>query len=55
MKSNKATNAMAVGKDMKDAQIRALYKAGYSATEIARTMDLHESTIRIIVRDLDVI
>lgn len=55
MDNNKRANALIVGKYMKDAEIRALFKAGYSVTEIAKTMDLHEATVRIIINDLDVI
>ena len=29
-------------------KIRALYKSGYTITEIAKTFGLHEGTIRVI-------
>ena len=55
MTKEQKKEALTVGKDMKDREIRALYKAGYEVSEIAKTMGLHESTVRIIINDLDVI
>lgn len=55
MTKEQKLQAMHVGKDMKDAEIRALYKSGYSVSEVAELMELRESTIKIIIRDLDVI
>ena len=55
MSNRQNHDAMIVGKTMKDAQIRALYKAGYNVSEIANLMGLHESTVQIIIRDLDVV
>ena len=55
MSNRQNHDAMIVGKTMKDAQIRALYKAGYDVSEIANLMGLHESTVQIIIRDLDVV
>lgn len=46
---------MTIRQTMNERQFRDLYKAGYSISEIAKIMELHESTVRIIVRDLDVI
>ena len=55
MSNRQNRDTMIVGKTMKDAQIRALYKAGYDVSEIANLMGLHESTVQIIIRDLDVV
>ena len=55
MSNRQNHDTMTAGRTMKDYQIRALYKAGYDVSEIANLMGLHESTVRIIIRDLDVV
>lgn len=55
MTKEQRKEALAIGKDMRGRQIKALYKAGYSISEIAETMETTSSVVSKVLDNLDII